>query len=193
MKPVRHLPGKLRRPLLGLLCSALLATAAVLWSQAGLQEARQDNATARLQVQQLTQQLNQARSDAATMDETIRRYRQLRESGMIGDARPQQWASALEKIRQDRAPRLVAYDIGERIALADAHPAVSAFAARLRLQADVRHEGELLELLALVERQSSALTAWQGCRLTRRNSPEEGLQASCEGHLITLLPAAKSK
>lgn len=190
MSPAGRIVSKLRQPLLGALASALLAGAILLWSTSEWQDARQENTAVRLRKQQMELLLNHATAEAGNIAERALRLQQLRESGVIGEEQREQWADMLEKLRQEREPLHLAYEFGAKTPLAESDKAIQSFATRLHLEAELRHETDLLQLVTRLEQQARALPAWQSCQLARLEMPRQGLRASCELSLITLLPMA---
>lgn len=193
MSPTSHIVSKLHRPLLGTLASALASGALLLWGMNELQDARQENTAARLRKQQTEQLLSQATAETGKVGERARRFQQLRAAGVIGKEQHQQWTILLENIRQDRDPLNLTYELGTRTPLTGGNGAIQSFATRLQLDAELRHETDLLELIRRLDVEAGPLTDWRSCRLTRQEKPRQGLRASCEISLITLHPAEESR
>lgn len=191
MMPAGRVIAKLRQPLLGLLASALLAGATTLWGNFALQDARRENAAARLRKTQMQEHLNQATAEAGNISARVPTFRQLAASGVVGEEARQQWTNMLENIGQERQPLDMNYELGAKTPLTGSNSACQGFATRLRLRAEFRHETDLLQLVARLEQEARALLTVQHCRLARAAGPLPGLHGSCEFDLITLQPAAQ--
>lgn len=193
MSPTSRIVSKLHRPLLGTLASALASGALLLWSMNELQDARQENAAARLRKQQMAQLLSQATAETGKIGERTRRFQQLQASGVIGKEQHQHWTTLLENIQREREPLNLTYELGTRTPLTGGNGAIQSFATRLQLDAELRHEADLLELIRRLDVEAGALADWQSCRLARQEKPGQGLRASCEISLITLRPPEESR
>ncbi|MFZ2268564.1 MAG: hypothetical protein WAV95_13400 [Azonexus sp.] len=191
MTSAGYIITKLRRPLMGILGASLLAGALFLWAANSLQDARQENAAAWLRKQQMEQNLARAVAEAGNIGERSAHFQQLRESGVVGEEQRAQWASVLHDIQQDRQPLNIEYEFGAKAPVATGQNTSPTFSTRLLLQAEVRHETDLLQLVARLEREIRALIAWQNCQLTRSDTAPPRLGMRCEISLITLQPGAK--
>lgn len=191
MNDIGHLAIRLRPALLGALAAGIAAGATFFWNAGRLQDARQEYATAQQHRKEMEQKLGLALAEAGAIDERNRRFRQLRESGVVGEERREQWTSALQAITEERQPLNFDYELGAKTVLAGNDETSRSFASRLLLEFEVRHEDDLLQLIARLEREIDALMAWQSCQLTRSGEPAPGLSARCEISLITLLPGTE--
>lgn len=193
MSPTHDAIGKLQRPLIAAIGSILLATSTILWSSKELQHARQEKSMALQHRNTAEQQLGQATADSGTIRERAASFRHLQESGIVGEEQREQWVARLADIEQERLPLHMQYALGTKERLNVSKANKPGFASRLHLQLELRHTADLLDLLARIEHQLTALSAPQRCQLTRQEAPGAGLEASCDIDLITLLAKEKQR
>lgn len=179
---------KLRRTLLGAGCTIVLASMIFIWSDLQRQSAVQDKTLAHQRKIHAEQALNDSAVQVREIGEIARSFRQLQESGVIGEEQRQQWRNLLDKLQQERQPLRLSHELDERRAL---NTERKSFHSRLRVQAEVRHETDLLQLIRRLEREISALAITQHCQVTRQKNTLANLVAHCEIELITLLPQSE--
>lgn len=143
--------------------------------------------------------LARARDEQAELTAKIARFQALKAKGYIGQEQRLDWVEALARIRAARRISRLEYDFSAQ-QTADASvlggtPATGNFeimASRMRLQAQLLHEGELLALINDIRNSVNALIQVQSCSLDRippstidRGNPDQ-LQAECVLQWITL-------
>lgn len=176
----------LRWPLLWLVCAGLTAAAA--WAV----DARR-GATER-QLRQALDQLERiraARADAQTESETFAalaaRHRRFAEAGKLPPEDRQSWETILRRIRDERRlPGLTHAIAAPRPLAADAPGTHEFFASAVTLESPLRHENNLLDLLADLSAHSRALIDVRSCVLERvPGATEAALRARCALDLIS--------
>lgn len=196
MKSRRRDIRKLHRPLLGVLATLALAGTLFAWSNSQHEEARQQNAAARLRKNQLEQRLRQAGGEIHDLEARSRSFRQLQESGMIGEEKRLEWLETLQTIQREQHLSGLNYQFGVKAPLAASNrPDPLYFSSPLHLQARLPHEESLLRLLTRLENELSAFVMMRGCNIGRSAPPGTiaPLIAKCEMELITLLPITEHR
>lgn len=226
MKPAVTLPTALadriraaagHGPVLPLaLCALALCAAALVVRFAG---GSAEAATRRLDQARTLQQRTAAELDAArVLDEhlatALAHYRTLAERGVVGREPDDQWPERVARAlahpgvpasEERQTPRtrfapaqpLVTPDADGTLAPAAGQaPGLQLMVRRLQIEATLRHEGELLDMLARLEAERSKLVLTRACSMDRLPQTRAGgraptLRASCQVDGLAIVPAAE--
>jgi len=184
---------KLALPLAAML--ALLLVAGLLaWStQSDVRKAEQERKAASAARDQIEQRLRQARNEEQEIKDRARLLQQLQSAGIAGEERRLDWMELLrDSQRQLRLPGMK-YEFGAQTALDGGKLAADGwYASPLRIQFRLLHEGDLLNFLARIQKDASALVIVRACKLAplpgqpdARAAPAQ-LGAECEMQWLTL-------
>lgn len=143
---------------------------------------------------QIEQRLRQVRTEEQDVRVRTQRYQDLQKAGVIGNEKRLDWVETLHDIQRElRIPGL-RYEFGPQLAMAQ--PDNGWYASPLRLQLRLLHEGDLLNLLALIEQRTNALVIVRRCKILpvtttgEGNSPPAQLSGECELQYLTVRPAS---
>jgi hypothetical protein len=187
---------RLRLPLLGFFCSLSLAGALLAWSESLRWHAEQARDTARSSKNRIEQRLNQANGEAQNLAERAAVFRQMQETGILGEEKRLEWTEMLLALqRRLRLPGLH-YEFAAQTPLDTGNcSARHCYSSLLLLQLRLLHEADLLDLLAHIEREAKALVVLQGCRLQplKQSTETARLNAECRMQWITLRLGPENK
>lgn len=183
---------KLRQPLLNTAMTILVASAITWWSHIYLQRIEVERDEARQTKNRSELQLLQIRSETQELQTRIASYQQMQAAGLIGEGNRLTWTEKLNAIRQELQIPGMRYEFGIEKAFNPLQKD-GVFSSPLHLQLVVRHEEELLKMLARIESESSALVLLRRCRLARpEHSDSERttplLNADCDMQWLTFHP-----
>lgn len=184
---------KLALPLAAML--ALLLVAGLLaWStQSDADKAAQERNAANAARNQIEQRLHQARNEEQEIKERARLLQRLQSAGIAGEERRLDWIELLRDTqRQLRLPGMK-YEFGVQTAVDGGKVAADGwYASPLRIQFRLLHEGDLLNFLARIQKDASALVIVRACKLAPlpgqpdvRAAPAQ-LGAECEMQWLTV-------
>lgn len=184
---------KLALPLAAML--ALLLVAGLLaWStQSDVSKAEQERNAARAARTQIEVRLRQVRNEEQEIKERAHLLQRLQSAGIAGEERRLDWMELLRDTqRQLRLPGMK-YEFGVQTALDGGKIAADGwYASPLRIQFRLLHEGDLLNFLARIQKDASALVLVRACKLgplpgqpdTRATMAQLG--AECEMQWLTV-------
>ena len=180
---------RLRLPLLGFFCTLSLAGGLLAWSEGQRGQAEQARDAARSSKNGIEQRLRQANGEAQNLAERAAIFRQMQETGILGEEQRLEWTEMLQNMQRElRLPGLH-YEFAAQMPLAAGNcSAPGCFSSLLRLQLQLLHEMDLLALLARIEKEAKAVVVLQGCRLQPLQQATETarLNADCRMQWITL-------
>lgn len=187
----------LRRPLLALAATVLIAAAALYAAHTHTRRTdialRQEQARTR----EAQLRLRQAAAERDLIVRYVEGYRRLEQKGIVGPARRIDWATVLRAANEASGLFGIAYQIGAEQPYAQAQtlgtPQLVVRESVMRLTAGLLHEGDLLALLASLKAQDVGLFVPQSCRVKRipgrsglRDEPQ--LDAECMISWLALEP-----
>lgn len=154
---------------------------------------------ARSDLARAASQYRSASDDTAVYDQYAARFRELEDSGMIGDERRLAWIEALQAANRElKLPRL-RYQIEPRKAasLADAEvdtDHLQLHLSTMRLEIGALHEGDVLSLLQTLAAEPAGIMETESCLITRARAPGSlsmdprvaNLEVTCRVHWYTL-------
>jgi len=133
--------------------------------------------------------LQQAERDEAEIRNTIERFRALEARGVVGPEQRLEWIERLREIRARLRLPALDYELRPRRPL-ESTPAPAAgyqlTTSTMRLRATLVQEEDLLQLLAELRAEPSAIIHPTVCRMSRSAAGADGLVAECELELITV-------
>ncbi len=157
---------KLALPLAAML--ALLLVAGLLaWStQSDVSKAEQERNAARAARTQIEVRLRQVRNEEQEIKERAHLLQRLQSAGIAGEERRLDWMELLRDTqRQLRLPGMK-YEFGVQTSLDGGKLATDGwYASPLRIQFRLLHEGDLLNFLARIQKDASALVLVRACKL----------------------------
>ncbi|GAB2888802.1 hypothetical protein GCM10027046_16590 [Uliginosibacterium flavum] len=170
----------------------------LLWaSQQQLKHAQREHDSARSAAQALHQRYQKAQADEPTIRQTIARFDQLHQQGLIGAENRLDWANALRNIGQTRRLGKLEFSLAPQRELAklDAAGQFASKASQMKLSLQLLHEGDLLRVLDDLRNISGAIVQPRKCSLSElAGAADQGnarLAAECELDWITVqAPAA---
>ena len=194
MKTARASSAVSRQLSLSALIAVILIAlgAGLLWgSQQQLLRARRDHAQERSAAQALHQRYQKAQADEPTIRDTIARFNQHQQQGLIGAENRLEWANAVRSIGQTRRIDKLEFTLAPQRELGKLDPdgRFSTRASQMKLTMQVLHEGDLLRVLADLHALPGALIQPRRCSLSPlANGADQGnsrLAAECELDWIT--------
>lgn len=191
-------PGAFRRLRADLLLFMILATLGIALANLTASDARQ--AARELQVtaaahREIIDKVSRMREEERWWRDSIVRFRQLSEDGILGPEHRQEWIDELHRIGRERNLIGLQYALGPSHVLPDARTSSAehrALASPMKLRMALLHEGELLDFLDALKTGASAILRVRRCTIQRSQapamppSPPTPLQADCELAWITL-------
>lgn len=157
---------KLTLPLLAMVALLLVAALLAWGTQSDASQAEQERNSASAARNQIEQRLRQARNEEQEIKERAHLLQRLQGAGIAGEERRLDWMELLRDTQ--RALRLpgMKYEFGVQTALDGGKVAVDGwYASPLRIQFRLLHEGDLLNFLARIQKDASALVIVRGCKL----------------------------
>lgn len=159
-------------------------------AQQGKDAATQEYREANALREQATGKLNAALRDEPEIRRALRRFEQLRQTGLIGSERRLEWAEATTRLRQQLKEPALDFELAPQRSLPNANNELPLQASTMTLRASLWHEGDLLRMLAALREQRSASVLPRRCTLEREaaNTGVEAppVSAVCELDWITL-------
>lgn len=187
---------RLRLPLLGFFCTLSLAAALLAWSENFRGRTEQAHDAARSSKNRIEQRLRQANGEAQNLAERAAVFRQMQETGILGEEQRLEWTEMLVAMQRElRLPGLH-YEFAAQTALdAGICSAPGCYSSPLRLQLQLLHEADLLTLLARIEKEAKAFVVLQGCRLQPLQQATETarLTADCRMQWVTMRLGAEEQ
>lgn len=180
-------------PLAALLTMLLIAGLLAWRTHTNTVKAAQERDAASAARNQIEQRLRQVRNEEQEIKERARLLQYLQSSGIAGEERRLDWMELLrDSQRQLRLPGMK-YEFGVQTAVDGGKLAADGwYASPLRIQFRLLHEGDLLNFLARVQKDASALVIVRACKLAplpgqpdARAAPAQ-LGAECEMQWLTV-------
>lgn len=199
---IRISKDTLRR--LGLPAAAALAmlavgVAALVATSQYADRAASEYSAARAERAAIQTRLAQATDEEREIQRRLLDYQQLRQRGVLGDERRLDWVETIRRIKAERGLYEIRYSIEPRRALDYAglkqEPGVELLVSRVRLEAALLHEGDLITLLDDIRTRMAPVVSVRSCALTRteRSRATEGsgarLRADCAIDFVTIRDA----
>jgi hypothetical protein len=138
--------------------------------------------------------LRQAEQDEAALRSTIERFHALERRGVVGPEQRLEWVERLGAIQARLRLPALDYELRPRRPLEAGGGAAGDYrlgASAMLLRANLVHEEDLLQLLAGLHSEPSAIVRPTRCHLGRLAAGGEGLRAECEVELITVAPGGR--
>jgi hypothetical protein len=148
----------------------LAAVALVLWRQAVLSDTEKQLQHVRQERIAAEQRLSQSSSEGIEIRQHAALFNRLVEHGMLGPEQRLEWTELLRTAElRLKLPKLD-YEFQHSTVLDNAGSVSKGYRfynSRMRLQAQLVEEEDLLRLLTLLQREATALIRIQGCKITR--------------------------
>lgn len=174
MNTLASLSPGLRRLLVAVLFVIFACGALAVFSHATLLEARSANDNSRRNERLAAQQLGQTQALDREITEKQAIILQLQTIARHDKDRDEGWLAALDRLREQRAP------LSLQFRLAPSEMSGQFVFRRLNVQAEFRHESDLLDFFPLLEQGLPALAVAQTCRVQRVEMPVAHLASSCD-------------
>ncbi len=184
---------KLRSALVVMIFLTGAAVVMAWWSNSQEQQATEARNHALLSKNQAEQKLLQVRTEEQELKTRAVTFQKLQNDGITGDEKRLDWMEMLTTAQREMRLPGMNYEFGAQIALETVNGAGYAFfASPMRLRLRLLHEGDLLNFLARIQKEASAMVLVRGCKLypTTKSSPDgelpAQLDAECELQWITI-------
>lgn len=192
--------SKLQIPLLGLLIAIVLASTLVWWNLSRIEQATQHNKAANTSKNQIEQRLRQVRTEEQELKEKAQIFQEMQRSGIAGEEKRLDWTEMLQRIQREMRLPGMNYELGAQIPLdAVSNAAFSYYTSPMRIQLRLLHEEDLLNFLARIQKEASALVLVRSCKLSplpSQNSERISLAlltAECDLQWVTVRRSAEQK
>lgn len=143
--------------------------------------------------------LAQATDEEREIQRRLLDYQQLRQRGVLGDERRLDWVETIRKIKAERGIYEIKYTIEPRRPVdypgLKQEPGVELLMSRVKLEAAVLHEGDLVSLLNDIRARVAPIVVVRSCALQRtdRSRSLEGsgprLRSECAIDFVTIRDA----
>jgi hypothetical protein len=185
----------LKMPLLGALAAFAIAALMTWWSLLHSTEARLAHDAASRHKQQSEQRLLQIERDAPEHEKLAAQFSNLQQSRHFIRENRLEWTETLAQIGHDMQLIDLHYEFAPQTLIStDKNAAYQTFSSLMTLQLRPRHEQALLDFLAQLQRQATAMILVRHCRLSAEGQPERaGLAATCELAWVTSSPPLASQ
>lgn len=184
---------KLRLPLLGSITLFILAGLLAAWSTSDAEKATQERNTATTSKTQIEQRLRQVRTEEQELKEKAQIFQQMQDAGITGEEKRLDWTEMLQQIQNDLRIPGMNYEFGIQKPLENVNGAAYAYyASNMHLQLHLLHEGDLINILARIQKEAKALVLVRSCKLSPLAARIEGrdvqaqLSAECELQWVTV-------
>ena len=186
---------QLRWSLSAILVSFLLSSIILYSSNQYADFTQKDQHTAQSQMNDARNRLAMASQDQESLADFSQEYDALEKNKIIGDDHRLDWMEGLEKIRNQNRVIDFRYSIAPQKIYA-AQPAIDSgnfdiHYSEMKLQFDLRHEGQLLNFFDALRSQIQGHYQLEGCTMQRNDAAEDAgmpmhLKGECSGGWITL-------
>ena len=176
--------------------AAILVSSVILSGSSQYADATQkDQRTAQSQMNDARNRLTMATQDQESLVDFSHEYDTLEKNKLIGDDHRLDWMEGLEKIRNQNRVIDFRYSIAPQKIYAP-QPAIDSgnfdiHYSEMKLQFDLRHEGQLLNFFDALRSQIQGHYQLEGCTMQRNDAAEDTgtpmhLKGECNGGWITL-------
>jgi hypothetical protein len=157
---------KLALPLAAMLALLLVAGLLAWHTQSDATQAERERSAASAARNQIEQRLRQVRNEEQEIKERAHLLQRLQSTGIAGDERRLDWMELLRDTQRDLRLPGMKYEFGVQTALDGGKLAADGwYASPLRIQFRLLHEGDLLNFLARIQKNASALVLVRACKL----------------------------
>jgi hypothetical protein len=181
---------------LGAISASILLSGLILYSSSRYaQTTQKDQRTAQSQMNDAHNRLTMATQDQASLADFSKEYDTLEKNKIIGDDHRLDWMEGLEKIRNQNHVVDFRYSIAPQKIYAP-QPAIDSgnfdiHYSEMKLQFDLRHEGQLLDFFDALRSQIQGHYQLESCTVQRDDAAEDAgtpmhLKGECNGGWITL-------
>ncbi len=117
---------------------------------------------------------NDARNRKKLLEDFEKKYKQLEQSGVVGEEQRLNWVDLIESLSNQYGIAYVKYRIEkqQRVndpGLIDNYPEIDVFKSKMKLDMQLLHEGDLYRLLNTLEQKAQGLFDVNSCTLIRNN------------------------
>jgi type II secretory pathway pseudopilin PulG len=186
---------QVRWNLLAILTAILLSSLILYSSTQYAQTTQKDQRIAQSQLNDARNQFAMATQDQASLADFSKEYDTLEKNKIIGDDHRLDWMEGLEKIRNQNHVVDFRYSIAPQKIYAP-QPAIDSgnfdiHYSEMKLQFDLRHEGQLLDFFDALRSQIQGRYQVESCTVQRDDAAEDAgtpmhLKGECNGGWITL-------
>jgi hypothetical protein len=186
---------QLRWSLAAFLAAILVSSVILSGSSQYADSTQKDQRTAQSQMNDARNRLTMATQDKESLADFSHEYDTLEKNKLIGDDHRLGWMEGLEKIRNQNRVIDFRYSIAPQKIYAP-QPAIDSgnfdiHYSEMKLQFDLRHEGQLLNFFDALRSQIQGHYQLEGCTMQRNDAAEDAgtpthLKGECNGGWITL-------
>ena len=186
---------QLRWSLAAFLAAILVSSVILSGSSQYADSTQKDQRTAQSQMNDARNRLTMATQDQESLADFSHEYDTLEKNKLIGDDHRLDWMEGLEKIRNQNRVIDFRYSIAPQKIYAP-QPAIDSgnfdiHYSEMKLQFDLRHEGQLLNFFDALRSQIQGHYQLEGCTMQRNDVAEDTgtpmhLKGECNGGWITL-------
>ena len=186
---------RLQKHLVGALAALTIAALLAGWSVLAANSAEQAYLAATNKLARSEQHLRQSQIDQSDAKENWQTFQSWKKAGLLDAEQRLTWGELLSTIQHDLRLPGMDYEFASQTPLeAGKNAAYAHFSSNMRLQLRLLHEGDLLNFLARLQAEASALVLVQSCQLSPIASTMENalpqLSADCALRWITLGPTS---
>ena len=178
---------KLRWHLPALVALLAAAAALALWSQALAERSRLDRDRANAQFRQTDGKLRQVRIEEQEIKDKSALFLHLTAIGIIGEERRLDWTEMLRESQRQLRLTQMSYEFAPQTLLeGNGNTDYAFYVSPMKIHLQLVHEEDLINFLAMVQKNAKAAVAIRSCNLNRpAGSPIGQLSADCELDWIT--------
>lgn len=191
---------KLRPTLVTMASLTCVAIIMAWWSNSEEQQSSEARNRALSSKNQAEQKLLQVRTEEQELKTRTIIFQKLQNAGVTGEEKRLDWMEMLTNTQREMRLPGMDYEFGAQIPLETVNGAGYAFfASPMRLRLRLLHEGDLLNFLARIQKEASAMVLVRNCKLYPTSRNNQGgelsaqLDAECDLQWITLKRSSGKK